>query len=175
MKKLCFMIFICLAASLSLEAQQITRFAVVDLPKVYMAFFRESRAVRDFEARSARVQADIDRMTGEIQTLRVNMVNAQAAGNEDQALRMEAEINRRSEILREFHRTRTADLETQRARLTQSDTFLSQVYDEIRFIAESEGFSMVLNLNNNNSIVWFSPTVDITDKLISNLLANTNR
>jgi len=169
------MIFICLAASLSLEAQQITRFAVVDLPKVYMAFFRESRAVRDFEARSARVQADIDRMTGEIQTLRVNMVNAQAAGNEDQALRMEAEINRRSEILREFHRTRTADLETQRARLTQSDTFLSQVYDEIRFIAESEGFSMVLNLNNNNSIVWFSPTVDITDKLISNLLANTNR
>jgi len=175
MKKFSMMFFVFFAVSWAVEAQQITRFAVVDLPRVYMAFFRESRAVRDFEAQSARVQADIDRMTNEIQTLRVNMVNAQAAGNQEQALRLEAEVNRRSNVLREFHRTRTAALESQMARLTQSDAFLNQIYDEIRFIAESEGFSMVLNLNNNNSIVWFSPTVDITDRLIGNLMASARR
>jgi len=166
--------FLLLAVFLGLgviaEAQQITRFAVVDLPQVYMAFFRESRAVRDFEERSARVQADIDRMTNEIQTLRVNLVNAQANGNMEQALQIEAEINRRSNFLRDFHRTRTAELEAQRVRLTQDDAFLNQVFDEIRFIAESEGFSMVLNLHENNGIVWFSPTVDITSRLITNLL-----
>jgi outer membrane protein len=175
MKKFSFLFFVFLTLGWAVEAQQITRFAVVDLPRVYMAFFMESRAVRDFEARSARVQADIDRMTNEIQTLRVNMVNAQAAGNQDQALRLEAEVNRRSDFLREFHRTRTAELQTQKARLTQSDAFLGQIYDEIRFIAESEGFSMVLNLNDNNGIVWFSPTVDITDRLIGNLMASARR
>ncbi|MCL2127870.1 MAG: hypothetical protein FWH38_06410, partial [Treponema sp.] len=54
----------------SLSAQQLTRFAVVDLPRVYTAFFRDSRAVREWEERSARVQSEIDRMTREIQELR---------------------------------------------------------------------------------------------------------
>ncbi len=53
--------------SVTVEAQQLTRIAIVDLPRVYTAFMAESRAVRDFEERSARVQADIDRMTAEIQ------------------------------------------------------------------------------------------------------------
>ncbi|WP_461248887.1 OmpH family outer membrane protein, partial [Treponema sp. R6D11] len=55
-------------------------------------------------------------------------------------------------------------------RLMQSGSFMEQVYDEIRYIAESEGYTMVLDLKQNNSIIWFSSTVDITDKLISNLL-----
>jgi outer membrane protein len=50
----------------------------------------------------------------------------------------------------------------------QSGSFLDQVYDEIRYIAESEGYSMVMN--KNNDIIWYSNTVDITDKLINNLL-----
>jgi len=175
MKKALMVFIVCFCLGVAAQAQQITRFAVVDLPQVYMAFFRESRAVREFEERSARIQAEIDRMTTEIQGLRVNMVNAQAQGNQEQALRLEAEISRRSDFLREFHRTRTAELEAQRIRLTQEGSFLNQVYDEIRFIAESEGFSMVLNLNDNNGIVWFSPTVDITDRLIRNLLQNARR
>ena len=50
-KHLVLLLLLCAAGSL--HAQQLTRFAVVDLPKVYAAFFRDSRAVRDFEDRSA--------------------------------------------------------------------------------------------------------------------------
>jgi outer membrane protein len=171
MKKNLLLFLICFGLSWAVEAQQLTRFAVVDLPRVYMAFFSESRAVRDFEARSAQVQSEIDRMTNEIQNLRVNMVNAQAQGNMEQAFRLEAEINRRSEFLREFYQTRTAELERTKSRLTQSGDFLSQVYDEIRYIAESEGFSMVLNLKDNAGILWYSQTVDITDRLIQSLMS----
>ena len=175
MKKFFLLSLICLGLGQIAEAQQLTRFAVVDLPRVYMAFFRESRAVREFEERSARVQAEIDRMTAEIQNLRVNMVNAQAQGNQQQALRLEAEINRRSDFLKEYYRTRTAELENQKNRLTQSSSFLDQVYDELRFIAESEGYSMVLNLKENTGILWYSPTVDITDRLIRNLMEKSGR
>ena len=175
MRKALLLFCIFFGLSLTAEAQMLTRFAVVDLPKVYVAFFSESRAVRNFEDQSARVQAEIDRMTAEIQNLRVNMVNAQAQGNQEQALRIEAEINRRSDFLREYHRTRTAELETQKNRLTQSGAFLDQVYDEIRFLAESEGYSMVLNLRENTGIIWYSHTVDITDRLIRNLLEKAGR
>jgi outer membrane protein len=154
----------------TLAAQQLTRFAVVDLPKVYVSFFRESRAVRDFEERSASVQNEIDKRTAEIQTLKTNQINAEFQGNQELALRLESEINRKSEYLKEYYKLKTAELESQKSRLTQSGSFLEQVYDEIRFIAESEGYSMVLNLKENTGILWYSPTVDITDKVIQNLM-----
>lgn len=165
-----FALFICFGFGISLQAQMLTRFAVVDLPRVYLAFFSESRDVRNFEAQSARVQSEIDRMTAEIQNLRVQQVTAQSQGNTEQAFRFETEITRRTDFLREYHRTMTAQLENMRNNLTQGGGFLEQVYDEIRFIAESEGFSMVLNMTDNTSILWYSPTVDITDRLIQNLM-----
>ena len=158
-----------------LNGQQLTRFAVVDLPRVYVSFFRESQVVRDFEERSARVQRDIDRMAAEIQTLKSSQITAAFQGNSSLALRLESEINQKTEYLREYHQLKTAELEMQRSRLAQSNSFLEQVYDEIRYIAESEGYSMVLNLNENTGILWYSPTVDITDKLIQNLLVKASR
>jgi outer membrane protein len=158
-----------------LSAQQLTRFAVVDLPKVYVAFFRDSRAVREFEERSARVQAEIDDRTREIRELRSRRLDVISRGDQAQALRLENEIYQKSEFLREYYTVKTAEIEEQRRRLTQSQSFLGQVYDEIRIIAESEGYSMVLNLKESTGILWYSPTVDITDKVIQNLLEKSRR
>jgi len=171
------MLFALLACCLTVSvfAQQLTRFAVVDLPRVYSAFFRDSRAVREFEERSARVQTEIDRMTKEIQDLRSRHADLILAGEQEQAVRLESEIYRKSEFLREYYNLKTAELEDQRRRLSQSGSFLEQVYGEIRSIAESEGYSMVLNLKENTGILWYSPTVDITDKVIQNLLDRARR
>jgi outer membrane protein len=176
MKKYTFLAVLLIAGwGTALHAQQLTRFAVVDLARVYSAFFRDSRAVREFEERSARVQTEIDRLTQEIQTLKNNQANYELQGNQEQALRLENEIYRKSEFLKEYYRLKTAELEDQRNKLTQSSTFLDQVYGEIRSIAESEGYSMVLNLKENKGILWYSPTVDITDKLIQNLVSKAGR
>ncbi|MDR1802173.1 MAG: OmpH family outer membrane protein [Treponema sp.] len=175
MKKFLLLFPVCFGLGMIAEAQQLTRFAVMDLPRVYMAFFSESRAVRDFEDQSARVQAEIDRMTREIETLRVSRANALAQGNNEQALRVEAEINRRTDYLREYYRTMTEELERIKNGLTQSEAFLAQVYDEIRYVAESEGYTMVLNMRENNGILWYSPAVDITDKIIQSLRNKAGR
>ncbi|MDR0561957.1 MAG: OmpH family outer membrane protein [Spirochaetaceae bacterium] len=174
MKKILAAMIALMGAALQAEAQQLTRFAVVDMPKVYLAFFRVSRAVREFEEQSARVQAEIDRMTREIQSLQSDRFNAEARGDRTQSMRLENDIYRASEYLKEYYRIKTAELEDRRNKLAQSDVFRSQIYDEIRNIAESEGYSMVLNLKEND-ILWYSPTVDITDKLIQNLRAKAGR
>jgi outer membrane protein len=164
-----------LCSAVLLQAQQLTRFAVVDLSRVYMAFLRDSRAVREWEEASAQVQREVDRRSAEIQELQSRKVNAEMQGNEDEVLRLENQIYRRTEALREYYQVKTAELEDRRDRLSQSDSFLEQVYDEIRFIAESEGYSTVLSLKENSSILWYSPTVDITDKLIQNLISKAGR
>ena len=163
------LLFVLLNVSFALYSQQLTRFAVVDLPKVYTAFFRESTAVRQFEERSARVQSEIDKITKEIQDLKSKQIDAAQRGDQTEALRLENQVYRRSEYLKEYFNTKTAELEDQRKKLMQTGSFLDQVYDELRYIAESEGYTMVLSLKDNTGILWYSPTVDITDKLIQNL------
>ena len=165
-------IFIILLISLPclLHAQQLTRFAVVDMPKVYTAYFRDSREVRQFEERSARVQSEIDKITKEIQDMKSKQADAALRGDQTESLRLENQIYRRSEFLKEYYNTKTAELEDQKLKLMKSGSFLSQVYDEIRYIAESEGCTMVFNLKETPGIIWYSTTVDITDKLITNLL-----
>jgi outer membrane protein len=175
MKKALFVVLLFLPAGIVLSAQQLTRFAVVDLSRVYMSFFRDSRAVREWEESSLQVQRELDRRTGEIQDLQSRKVNAEMQGNEDEVQRLESLIYRRSEALRDYYQVRTRELEERKQRLSQSDSFLEQVYDEIRFIAESEGYSTVLNLKENTGVLWYSPTVDITDKLIQNLIAKAGR
>jgi outer membrane protein len=173
LKKILF--FTMLGVSGLLYSQQLTRFAVVDMPRVYTAFFRDSRAVRQFEERSARVQSEIDKITREIQEMKSRQLEATQRGDQTEALRLENQIYRRSEFLREYYTTNTAILENQKRQLMQSGSFLEQVYDEIRFIAESEGYTMVINLKENNGILWYSSTVDITDKLIQNLITRAAR
>jgi outer membrane protein len=153
-----------------LYSQQITRFAVVDLPKVYTSFFRDSRPVREFEQRAARVQAEIDRITREILELRGRHNEAVLRNDQSEALRLENLIYRRSEFLRDYYQTQTAILEDQKQRLMQAGSFLDQVYDEIRYIAESEGYSAVFDLRESKGLIWYSPTIDITDRLIQNLV-----
>ena len=169
MKRILFVLLLNVVCISGVFAQQITRFMVVDLPRVYTTFFRESSAVREFETRSARVQTEINRLSAEIQDLRSRHADAVLADNQTEALRLENLINRRSEFLREYHQTKTAELQRDQARLMQSGSFMTQVYEEIRYIAESEGCSAVFNLKDTPGIVWFSPTVDITDRLIQSL------
>ncbi|MDR2659159.1 MAG: OmpH family outer membrane protein [Spirochaetaceae bacterium] len=175
MKKIVLSHICLLVIPMLLPAQQLTRFAVVDMTKVYTAFFKESRVVRDFEERSARVQADVDRMTREIQDLKSSQSNAELQGDNEKAVRLENEIYKKSEFLKEYFKLKTAELEDQKKKLSQSSTFLEQVYNELRLVAESEGYSMVLNLKDVKGILWYSPAIDITDRVIQNLQGNKSR
>ena len=170
---LLFIIFVIITGNMA--AQQLTRFAVVDLSRVYTSFFKESAVVKEYERQVALVQTAIDNRTAEINSLKLNLSNAEFSGNQSQISRLENEIRQKTEALQDFHRLKMAELERMRARLSQSGAFLEQVYDQIRYIAESEGYTMVLNLKENTGILWYSPTVDITDKLINSLLERARR
>jgi outer membrane protein len=158
-----------------LSAQQITRFAVVDMNKVYTAFFKESRAVREFEERAARVQAEVDLQTRKIQELKSAKSAAELQGDSKKAVELENEIYVKSEALKEYYKLKTAELEDQKKKLSQSSDFLEQVYNELRYVAESEGYVMVLNLKDTKGILWYSPTIDITDKVIQSLQSRSRR
>lgn len=149
--------------------QQVTKFAVVDTARVYESYFRDTGPVRNYEAKKSEFQREIAEQTEEIRALQQRRAEYRKDNNEAAALRTEAEITRRTEILTEYTNAKNMELETLRRSLQSSDEFYSKLYSTLERVAESGGYSMILSLQDSNSILWYSPSVDVTDEVISAL------
>lgn len=164
-KRLCFLAVLVLAAAAA-GAQQLTRFAVVDTARVYNTFFRDSAAVRNYDAKKDEFQKEIDRLTEELKTLQARKVEMEKSGDSAGAVKLEADIIKKATFLTEYTKAKNTELDALKTRLNSNDAFYASLYDVIGRIAESDGYTMVLSLQQGNAILWYSPTVDITDKVI---------
>ncbi|MCM1320560.1 MAG: OmpH family outer membrane protein [Bacteroides sp.] len=170
MKKYIAVVITCMIPFCVLHAQQqITRFGVVDTSKVFTTYFRESSAVRNYENKKTEFQAEINRQTEALKKLQLKKAEYAKNGDSAAELRTDTEITKKAEFLSEYTRAKNYELETIKKKLSASDDFYGNLYDVIGRIAEAEGYSMILSLQQANTILWYSPTVDITDKVISRL------
>lgn len=149
-------------------AQQITRFGVVDTGLVYTTYFRESAAVRNYDAKKIEFQAEVDKLTEELRKLQLEKLEYQRNNNTDSVLRLESQLTQKSEFLTEYTWAKNIELENLRENLSSSDDFYGDLFQVISNIAEEEGYSVILSLQ-EDAILWHSPTVDITNKVISRL------
>ena len=156
-------------STVAATAQQITKFGVVDTSKVYSAYFRNSAPVRNYEKKKAEFQEEIDKRTEELKTLQQKKLEYEKSGNDTQALRVEAEITKKTDYLTEYTNAKNVELESMLKSLETSDEFYKKLYTTLGQIAESGGYSMILSLQASNSILWYSNSVDITDQVIQKL------
>ncbi len=169
MKKIGLLFFLALFACGGLFAQQITRFGVVDTARVYAAYFRNSAPVRNYESKKADFQNEINKRTDEIQKLQQQKVDYQNSGNESAAMRIEAEITKKTDYLTQYTSAKNIELESLKNSLQNSDAFYKKLYSTLERVAEHEGFSLILSLQQANAVLWYSSSVDVTDKVISEL------
>ena len=158
-----------LTMGFNLTAQQITKFGVVDTAKVYSAYFRNSAPIRNYEKKKAEFQEEINKRTEELKSLQQKKLEYEKNGNESQALRLEAEITKKTDYLTEYTNAKNVELESMQKSLESSDEFYKKLYNTLGQIAESGGYSMILSLQASNSILWYSNSVDITDQVIQKL------
>ena len=168
MKKIAIFIGLCFFSFFAFS-QQIPRIGVVDTSRVFQTYFRDSVAVRNYENKKNEFQNEIDKKTEELKQLLQSKIAYEENGNNAQALRVEAEIIKKSDYLTSFTQTKQIELDTIRKRLESSDSFYKSLYEVIEQVAESEGYSLILSLQQAQNILWYSPSVDITDKIITNL------
>ena len=150
-------------------AQTITRFAVVDTPRVYTTFFQDAQNIREYDKKKADVQKTVNKLSDEIQGLMQQKAAAIASNDETKALKLDDMIAKKSSYLTEYVNIKNKELSNLKKKLSTDDKFYKMLYDEINRLAENEGYSMVLSLQNSDSILWYSQSVDITDLLIERL------
>ena len=150
-------------------SQQITKFGVVDTSKVYNAYFRNSAPVRNYEKKKAEFQEEINKQTDELKKLQQKRLEQESNGNDAAAMKTEAEITRKKEYLTEYTNAKNVELESLQRSLQNSDEFYKKLYNTLSKIAESGGYSMILSLQDSNSILWYSTSVDVTNQVITEL------
>lgn len=155
--------------SLPAFSQQITKFGVVDTAKVYDAYFRNSTPIRNYEKKKAEFQEEINKRTEELRELQQKKLEYEKNGNDSMALRTESEITKKKDYLTEYTNAKNVELDSLHKSLQNSDEFYKKLYDTLAKIAESGGYSMILSLQDSNSILWYSSSVDITNQVISEL------
>jgi outer membrane protein len=153
--------------------QLVTRIAVVDLSKVIAAYSKESQPVRDFERKKSQVQTDIDKMSGEIMRLMSLKADADKTGDKPASLKYRDEIETRTKSLTDFVNAKQAELDGEAKKLAVNDEFSQNLYKQIQNIAETQGYSLVINLKSSdsvmNAVLWYSPMIDITSSVIQAL------
>ncbi|MFI3256903.1 MAG: OmpH family outer membrane protein [Spirochaetales bacterium] len=168
MKKLT-CIFLCIIAfTYNAFSQQLTLFGVVDTALVYTTYFRDTTGVRNYEAKKAEFQKEIDTLTAELRALQIEKVDYERAGNSTMATRLEGQITQKAAFIKEYTWAKNIELENLRKNLADSDTFYENLHTVIGQIAEEGGYSMILDLQ-NDAVLWYSPTVDITRDVITRL------
>lgn len=157
--------------TLPLWADQITRVAILDIDKVYAVYFRESRAVKELQQKQAEVLREVSRIDEEIQSLESQKLEAQLRGDGELALRLDTEIFKKRQFRDDYRRIKMDQIRKLSENLYKSDAFLDELLAAIQFVAESEGFSVVLNRSAQFSqfFLFYTKEVDITDKVIQEL------
>lgn len=170
MKKILVLLLLCLFAAIPVFAQaQLTKFGVIDTARVYNAYFRNSTGARNYEQKKADFQAEVDRMTEELKTLQEQKLELEAAGDAEGAENLTKTITAKTNAITQYTKTKNIELENLKSNLESSDEFYTNLYKVIEKIAESNGLSLILSLQQANAVLWYSESVDITQQVIDAL------
>lgn len=151
-----------------LFAQQLSMIGVVDTRLVYTTYFRESAAIRNYDAKKAEFQAEVDKLYVELQELQLQKLEYQKNNNATATLRVESQITQKSEFITEYTWAKNIELENLLKNLESSNDFYKTLYKVLSNIAEAEGYTIILSLQ-QDAVLWYKSDVDITNKVIAAL------
>jgi outer membrane protein len=156
---------------------QITRVGVLDIDKVYSVYFRESKAIKELQDMKAEVLREISRIDDEISSLEAQKLQADSDQNNDLSLKLDADIFKKKQYRDDYRRIKMDQLRKMSERVSLSDAFLDELVSAIQFVAESEGFSLILNKSGQfeQFFLFYTKEVDITDKVIQELVRRSGQ
>ncbi len=172
-RSLKFVLVFSIAVAAGVSAEQLTTVGIVDINRVYNSFYRDSQSVRDLERLRGEYQEEINEYIQELESLRDRRFRAEQLNNTRLAENLDDEIAQLQTFLEDLTRRRRAQLESRQGDLL-SDEFLQQLQEAIQFVAESEGYTVVLRTD-TPGLQWWSSEVEISDVVLERLIEVVER
>ena len=173
MKKLTVLLAaLCMSAlPLAAQTQQVTKIGIINFQKVLLTAFKDTMAYRDYDQAQSDYNREVAARTKEINDLQSQKLDADKAKNNTLSLSLEKSIGDKQKDLGSFKTIKGAILQQQFNSL-QSGPALTEIFGVTRFIAEQEGFALVLRSDTDamRQVILFSiAEIDITDDVIAEI------
>ncbi len=152
-----------------LAAEKLTMIGIVDLTKIVSDYFKESTAWREIDELTNKVEETTNQKMNEIRELQGQKIEAENKNNDNLVLRLDDDILKKQQYLQEYHKIMSDRIASKKENLLTSSGFSKEIIETIQFIAENEGFSIVLRKKDPN-ILYYNYEVDITEKVIERLI-----
>ncbi|MDX9801093.1 MAG: OmpH family outer membrane protein [Spirochaetia bacterium] len=162
------LVMVLLFSALSLYPQQITKIGIINYSKVISSISGDSRALQEIERLIKSYEEGVAAIKNDITALEERKLYYTNLNNEMDVLKMDEQINKKQQYLKEYSRLKLANIEERKKRMMMSTEFLGEILDKIENIAETEGFSVIMN-SRDPDLIWWSHSVDITDKVIEKI------
>lgn len=167
-KKIFTVLGILLLSCFSLHADILSKIGIVNFSRIVEDYFAESAAWREVDSMRERYEKGKNEILQEIDELRVARLEAERQGDERKVLSLDDSIYRKQEYLKEFHSVWTNRINTKIENIYQSSTFTTEILEAIQYVAENEGYSIIMRSQDPN-ILWYNQEADITELVLERL------
>ena len=167
MKKLFILMLLCIGSVAGLQAQ---KFALVDMEYILSYIPAYERANEQLNQVSKKWQAEVEALDNEAQTLYKNYQNEMVFLSEAQKKeREQAIVDKEKEAaeLKKKYFAPEGELFKKRTSLIQP--IQDEIYNAVKSIAQSKGYSLILDRASDTGIVFASPTADISNEVLAKL------
>ena len=167
-KRILIISLILILSAFSLSAEQLSKIGIVNFSRIVDDYFAESSAWREVDSMREKYNEGKDEILDEINELKMQKLQAENDNDDIKALRLDDQIYNRQEYLKEFHSIWQTRINNKIQGIYQSSTFTAEILDAITYVAESEGYSMIMRTQDPD-ILWYNHEIDVTDIVLERL------
>lgn len=167
MKKSLLILFTLFAVSMTADAQ---KFALIDMEYILENIPAYSSANEQLEQASQQWQSEVEKIAEEAKTLYKNYQSQIASLSETQRGQKEEEIvakEKSASDLRRKYFGPEGELYKMRENLMQP--IQDEIYNVVKEIATENGYSAVVDRASATSIIFASPSIDVSDEVLARL------
>ena len=166
MKKILFIIAF-VASAISVNAQ---KFALLDMEYILKNIPAYERANEQLNQVSKKWQAEVEAINTEAQTMYKNYQNEVVFLSEEQKKKRQEEIMNKEKAASELKRKYFGpEGELYKKRASLMTPIQDEIYNAVKAIAKQKSYQLVLDRAADNGIIFASPTIDISNEVLSKL------
>ena len=167
-KAILFLILFC--ASVSLYAQQqIPKIGIIDYSRIVQKMMPNSDQLQDIKNIKQAIEDETAAIEKEIATLEKEKSDIESRSHfNDATEEIDEQINSLRYYLQQFTDEKNRELDAKKALVPDTTEIISKIVNQIQYVAESEGYSIIFDSKDKN-IIWWTHSVDITDMVMRKL------
>jgi Skp family chaperone for outer membrane proteins len=143
-------------------AQQI-KVGVVNSQNAFNTSLEGKKAQGQLQDKDNKIKADLAKLDNEIKQLQTKLSTQQMTLTNEAAVQIQSDIDKKTTARKRLEEDATRDMQQIQYALIQR--IRGEMVGIIEAIAKEKGYDLVLDLG-ASGIVFFNPTIDITDELI---------